>query len=505
MDIIKIIDSYCKENKTAHINRSGNMSYADLKKSSDALACFIIEHYKDNTKPILVYGHKQHLMIIAFLACIKSGHAYIPVDAYTPTDRINEIIKNSQTNLVLSISKASFDLTSVDCLNSEDIENVISNYLGKEPDSSYKLALNKTCYIIYTSGSTGKPKGVQISLGSLTSFIQWGLKISKITKDTVFMNQAPFSFDLSVMDLYLSLASGSTLFSIDKDMIANTKELFTYFSSSNISIWVSTPSFAEMCLSSEHFNSSLLPKLTQALFCGEVLSSSCVKKLYERFNTLTVTNCYGPTETTVAVTSVDINKDLVTSETPLPVGRVKDDCNIIIKDMENCTVKDGQKGEIVILGESVGLGYLNNLKATKEKFVTINCNGVQFNGYRTGDEGYLIDGMLYYSGRIDNQIKLNGYRIELEDIENNLRKLKIIKSAVVLPFYRNNKIQYLTAIVVLNDKDITADFTLLSTIKKELKKFLPDYMIPRKIVVKDSLPMNTNGKIDRKTLMEEIK
>lgn len=514
MDIIEIINNYSNCNKIAHIYRESQMSYKVLKEASDALACYILEKCAGNTKPILIYGHKEHLMLISFLACIKAGHGYIPVDSYTPIDRVEEIITNSSPGLIFNVSENLIGANHINLFNKNDMDNIIAKFLGQVPNSCYKLKPDETCYIIYTSGSTGKPKGVQISLSNLTSFIKWGLKICSLSDNDVFMNQAPFSFDLSVMDLYLSLASGSTLFSIDKDMISNTKELFNYLGKSNISIWVSTPSFAEMCLSSEHFNQNLIPHLRQTLFCGETLSNNCVTKLYKRFENITVTNCYGPTETTVAISSVNISEDMCNTPLELPVGNIKEDCNVIITNVQNenyslsniCEniLKDGEKGEIIILGLSVGLGYHNDVETTRKKFIKIIYKGKETFGYRTGDEGYIVNNMLYYCGRIDNQIKLNGYRIELEDIENNFRKLPLIKNAVVFPFYKNNKIQYLTSVVVLNEETEESEFAISSKIKKQLKVLLPDYMIPRKIITKNYLPMNSNGKVDRKSLMEEI-
>ena len=131
-------------------------------------------------------------------------------------------------------------------------------------------------------------------------------------------------------------------------------------------------------------------------------------------------------------------------------------------------------------------------------------NNEQKRCYRTGDEGYLKDEMLYYCGRRDFQIKLNGFRIELEDIENNLRNIDIIKNAVVLPVLKNEKMQYLAAMVVLNKVLEEKEFKIGVRIKNELKKFLPEYMIPRKITIKEELPMTVNGKINRKALMEEV-
>lgn len=509
MNLIDTINSYgdLRKNVTAHKYRDSILTYKELVEMSDALAVYLIEEFGEDKTPVVVYGHKQHEMMICFLACAKSGHAYIPIDSSLPDERIRDIIESSAANIIFSIGQLKNSVENVRMIDKDKIGEIFSSYKGRRPDKSLMVKPHDTYYIIYTSGSTGRPKGVQITLSCLESFIKWGLQIGNlnIEKNYIFMNQAPFSFDLSVMDLYLSLYTGSTLFSIDKDMVANLRELFDYFKTSDISVWVSTPSFAEMCLADKSFGQELLPKLEFMLFCGEVLPNSCVRKLHERFASAKVINTYGPTEATVAVTSVDVTPEIVQMFEPLPVGYVKDDCSIFIVDVEGKTVPEGEKGEILIAGESVSIGYYRNQEMTEKVFSKVMIAGQEKRCYKTGDEGYLKDGLLHYSGRIDFQIKLSGYRIELEDIENNLRKIDFVEGAVVLPVSKNGKVQYLVAVVTLNRAIDDTEFKIGQTIRNELKKFLPEYMIPKKVVIRDSIPMTANGKINRKALTEEIK
>ena len=506
MNLLDIIDSYGnQEERVAHITRESSLTYQELKNQSNALAVYLIENYGTSKAPIVVYGHKQHRMLVCFLACVKSGHPYIPVDSSLPLERIKDIISGSEAELVLDIGSLDFSGTGT-ILDRTQIDGIISKNYGKIPDSKYRVNEEDPYYIIYTSGSTGKPKGVQITLSCLQSFVNWGLKLCKsvISDKTVFLNQAPFSFDLSVMDLYLSLVTGSVLFSIDKDMTINMKELFEYLKLSDTDIWVSTPSFAEMCLADSSYNEKLLPKLKLFLFCGEVLTQSCAERLYERFPGSRVINTYGPTEATVAVTSVEIDEKMYKSESPLPVGYVKSDCRIIIADSDGNEVQEGKNGEILIAGDSVSIGYYKNTYMTEQKFSRRIIDGESKRCYRTGDEGFLKEGLLYYCGRIDSQIKLNGYRIELEDIESNLRKICFIKNAVVLPVILNGRIQYLAAAVTLSRQMDEKEFKIGLKIKEELKKLLPEYMVPRKITVHDILPMTPNGKVNRKLLLEQL-
>ncbi len=491
MDFIDTIESYCTTNKVAHIYRSSNLTYRELKTRSDLLAVNIINLFGEDKTPIIVFGHKDHLMLISFLACVKSGHPYIPVDSSTPNTRLKDILFISGAKLILNISVDLIDISADTILNMTDIEEILIQYKNKIPDVSFRIKDDEVYYIIYTSGSTGKPKGVQITKNCIQSFIDWSMDLVD-KENKIFMNQAPFSFDLSVMDTYLSLVSGSILYSIDKDMIANLPELFMNFKSSGITTWVSTPSFAEMCLQSEQFNENLLPKLRQMLFCGETLSKECVKKLFERFPKIKIINFYGPTEATVAVTAIEIKKEMLGSEGSLPVGYVKKDCEIIIEETTN---------EILIIGDSVSIGYFADPVLTENLFFKRKIAGLEKRGYRTGDTGHTINGLLYYEGRIDNQIKLHGFRVEIEDIENNIRMLPFIENAVVVPLMENGKIKYLVTAIVLNNK---FEGNIILAVKNHLKNLLPSYMVPRKVKVVEALPMNGNGKIDRKKIMEEF-
>lgn len=510
MDLIQIIDNYggIYRDRAAHVYRESSLAYEALKEKSDALACYLIDTYGDDKTPVVVYGHKQHEMLVCFLACVKAGHAYIPVDISLPAQRVLDIIESSQTRLILAVSAPGQTIAG-NILGLDAMHAIIDANIGRIPSVSYRVKQDDTYYIIYTSGSTGQPKGVQITLANLESFVRWGLGLCGLesvpASSAVFLNQAPFSFDLSVMDLYLALASGSTLYSIDKTMIANLRELFAYLGRSAVSVWVSTPSFAEMCLADSHFDENLLPDLRLLLFCGETLSNSCARKLYERFPQAKVINSYGPTEATVAVTALHVDRTMCDTIEPLPVGYVKQDCRILIVSPDGRAVQDGGRGEIVIVGDSVSTGYYRNEEMTAKAFAQrVLENSVAKRSYRTGDEGYLQDGLLYYCGRIDFQIKLNGYRIELEDIENNIRKLGYVANAVVLPVRKDDKVQYLAAVVVLNTTFDQKEFETGQMIKHNLKALLPEYMIPRKIVFRDSIPMTVNGKVNRAVLMEAI-
>lgn len=515
MNILKKIREYGEQMPEGIAVRCGgaSLTYGALWAYSDSLAAWLLE--QGDKHPVAVYGHKNPWMLVCFLACVKSGRAYCPIDISVPENRVEMILEALPSKLVLATETMSAGAGEKRVVALEEIQR-LAQEAHRAPSEGDWVQGEETYYIIFTSGSTGTPKGVQISANCLNHYLDWSVSLGSSREEKqgqVFLNQAPFSFDLSVMDLYTCLACGGTLHCLEKKVQSDYKLLLEALAESDAGVWVSTPSFAEVCLSEKSFSRELLPKLTLFLFCGETLGNRTVKKLQQRFPGAKIMNTYGPTESTVAVTGVQVTESLNEAENPLPVGRAKPGTRIEIRDREGKVLPDGEKGEIIILGDTVSTGYYGKPELTKKAFFLEQENrnrpqapegepedeGAVVRGYHTGDKGYLEKGMLYYCGRIDLQIKLHGYRIELEDIENNIRRLPAIEHAVVLPNTRNGKVTSLTAYVVerRQPEDERAEAAKL---KEELASFLPDYMVPKKFVFLDQMPMTSNGKADRKKL-----
>ena len=487
--------------KTREMTRE--LTWEQLDIFSDRLAFWM--DCRLNTKlPVIVYGHKDPLMIVCFLACVKSGRAYCPIDVNVPETRITSIINEVNPEIIFAIEKLDVQHGKI-IINNDKILHIVYTEKKRIPRHKF-IKPDDIFYIIFTSGSTGIPKGVQITTDCLDHFIQWAITLGNGFSDEkryVFLNQAPFSFDLSVMDLFLCLYTGGTLWTLPKESQNDMRQLYESLGKSDANVWVSTPSFADVCLADPIFSSELMPNLKDFIFCGEVLTNRTVERLYKRFPNTKVVNTYGPTESTCAVTGLTITSEINKKYVPLPVGKPKPGTMIKIVNKIGKELPDGEHGEIVIIGDTVSPAYWNNEENNRKSFGITIENNKKYRFYRTGDEGYIEDGMLYYVGRIDLQVKLHGYRIELGDIENNLLKINGIEQAVVIPKYRDGKVCRLLAGVVSSQTNLD-ETKEAAKIREELKEILPAYMIPSKIKFLQKIPRTINGKIDRKVASEVI-
>ena len=264
MDLLAQIDAraLAAPQRIAHLSGGRQLSYGELKAHSDALAARLADLLPADRSPIAVLGHKEPELLVAFLAAVKAGHPYVPLDTSLPAARVAGIVERAGARLTLTPDRV------------RELWDV-----GPAAPPA-RLGPGDPFYVIFTSGSTGEPKGVVITLGCLAAFLGWLLEEQQFAgADEVFLNQAPFSFDLSVMDLYPCLVTGGTLVSVSATEIAEPRRLFPLLAGSGISTWVSTPSFARFCLAEPSFGETMLPRLRRFLFCGETLPprwrSSC--------------------------------------------------------------------------------------------------------------------------------------------------------------------------------------------------------------------------------------
>lgn len=506
-DMIQTIEAYAQSQADYPVyNILGEVhTYGELKSDSDALAAQLDSLDLPAKSPVMVFGGQEYEMLATFLALSKSGHAYIPVDQHSALDRIEAILEVAQPSLIIAIGDFPLEQVDAPLLNLDQVKAAFAK------QSSYQLTHpvqgDDNYYIIFTSGTTGKPKGVQISHDNLLSFTNWMITDPEfsVPDRPQMLAQPPYSFDLSVMYWAPTLAKGGTLFALPKEIIADFKKLFATINELPIGIWTSTPSFVDMAMLSDDFNSQVLPQLTHFYFDGEELTVKTAQKLRERFPQSRIVNAYGPTEATVALSAVAVTDEMLATCKRLPIGYTKADSPTYVIDEAGHPLPSGQQGEIIVSGPAVSKGYLNNPEKTAEAFFVYK--GLP--AYHTGDLGKMTDeGLLLYGGRMDFQIKFNGFRIELEDVAQNLNKSRYVDSAVAVPRYnKDHKVQNLLAYIVLKDgveEQFDKALGITKAIKEDLKDIMMDYMMPSKFLYRDELPLTPNGKIDIKGIMNEV-
>ncbi len=458
------VETDINAHQLAVIGQDFSLTWHELEQRSNVYKANLLDLGVRQGQIVGIFGHKQADYLAAICACISLGCAYIPMDNIYPADRVSKI---------LSIANA-FCIINLD--NKKTEKN--KNYVEKD------LSFQDVIYVIFTSGSTGDPKGVQISRNSVLNMLNWMKEDFNLPAQTVFMNQAPFSFDLSVYELMYTLHFGKTVVLNSRDQIKNGSEFLSRLNTENVNTWVSTPSFAWSQCILESFNFDFLPQLKCFLFCGEVLPVKLVKKLKQLFPTSRILNTYGPTEATVATTLVEITDEMIQRYDTLPVGYPKKDSLVYVND----------DNEICIVGENVMLGYLNRSDLNEAKMFTHENR----RGFKTGDIGFFQDGLLFCQGRIDDQIKLHGYRIELSEIEHILSSVAVVKEASIVPIRRGDEVVRLVAFLKL-ENTLDLSFELF---RGEVEKKLPNYMIPSEFILIEKFPVSSNHKIDRKKLLE---
>ncbi|MEK5408520.1 amino acid adenylation domain-containing protein [Paenibacillus sp. FSL W8-0439] len=429
-------------------------------------------------------------MMIGIMGILKAGGAYLPIDPNFPTDRIQYMLGDCGAALLVTVKKYKQTIEfagEIICLD----ERYFDEY-----DRSDLPAFSKVtdlAYVIYTSGSTGKPKGVMIEHRSVVSRINWMKNMYPITEQDVILQKTPYTFDVSVWELFLYQMVGAKLVMLppfgekDPEMIKHA------ISEHGVTIIHFVPSMLNGFLEHlEHSKDKAALKSLKYLFTsGEALKANNAEKTKQLIG-INVANLYGPTEATVDVTYYNCC-DTDQTRGIVPIGKPIDNIQMYIIDHNNHLMPVGIKGEICISGNGVARGYLNKPELTAEKFVA-NPFAKGEKMYRTGDLGrWLPDGNIEYLGRMDDQVKIRGYRIELGEIESVLQQIPEVKEAAVLAKDDGTGDKHLAA--YLNYK--VNDF---SQVKSYLSKMLPDYMIPSRFVRVERMPLTPNGKLDRKAL-----
>lgn len=482
-------------NNLAIVDEYTQITYLELRDRAKSIASFIIERniFK---QPIVIMMGKSVQCISAFLGVAYSGNFYTPIDIKMPISRIEKILETLNPAMII-IGK--------DC-NSYSESEIFSKYPLIFYDNIFRKSFNESeitaitnriidtdvLYVLFTSGSTGVPKGVIINHRSVIDYIAWVVKTFDIKKEDRFGNQAPFYFDNSILDIYSTLKTGSTMYIIPEKLFSFPIQLLTYLNEKKITIIFWVPSALSIVANLKAVGKVEMTTLQKVLFCGEPMPNKQLNMWRKAYPNLLYANLYGPTEITDVCTYYIVNREFEDGES-LPIGYPCENTDIIVLNEKNQLVQEDEIGELCVRGTSLSYGYYNNTQKTEEAFVQNPLNK-HYNEiiYRTGDLVKYNDyGELLYVSRKDFQIKHMGHRIELGEIENAVNSLETVKSCCCIYDYSNSKI----VLFYVADNEI-------KNLKKLLKYKLSDYMIPSKINILEQMPMNLNGKIDRNKLKE---
>jgi amino acid adenylation domain-containing protein len=444
-------------------------------------------------------------MLVGIIGILKAGSAYLPIDQTNPEKRIKSIIEDAKISHIVTTNELRAFVSSLGCIPVVPFTDYKENQ-----DLLPSIQPEDTAYVLFTSGSTGTPKGVMIKHESVTNLVSYIQKEYPIKEREVVLFKSPYTFDGSVWELFGWIIMGGMLYVAPPGVEKDPKLLWQLLKKEQIAITFFVPSMLNAFLDYYILSQSeeTLPHLKWVSVGGEVLPPALVKKFYQIFNyeQTKLYNVYGPTETTIYATTYICNPSISYYE--LPVGKpVTNDQVYILDDLRNM-LPNGETGEIYIGGIGVAKGYLNNAQLNSEKFVEDTLSG-KGKLYKTGDLGTIDkDGLVWFKGRKDYQVKLRGLRIELDEIRSSLETLSLISSAAVLVSKDTNNLDSVVAYIKIQEQTKDTDTPsfyltpkeIVLKIEKEISKWLPSYMMPSYYVTCKEFPLTRHGKIDRNAL-----
>lgn len=463
-----------------------------------------------------ILAHRSITAFAAVLSILRSGRGYIPINPKFPEHRNQAILQASELD-VLVLGKEAVDsavavlkdhnkplelLVDFDAADLPDeIKNQPNIKIIQVEDSNGvepKQKPSEYAYLLFTSGSTGLPKGVPISHQNVASYVNYLLEEYKITSTNRFSQTFDLTFDLSVHDMFLAWGSGSTLYCIpEKNLMGPGK----YIRDHQLTHWFSVPSLGIMMNKFKMLKEGAFDSLKMSMFCGEPFPTSLAKAWAKAAPNSQLVNIYGPTEATIGITHYNCPKDidrLKSKNGIVSLGTIFKTQSCLILDEQNQEVKTGDIGELCLGGSQVTTHYWNNKENTQKSFVKLPNSDRLW--YKTGD---LVStdnqGNIYYSSRKDFQVKIRGYRVESEEINHLIQEFTGVEEVVAIPFP-----------IMDGVADGIHVFVHSSCTKKSVevinhcKEELAPYMVPKEIIFIDSFPLNSNGKIDRKALMQKL-
>ena len=479
--------------RIAVTDTDSELTYKELSEKSSMFAKYLIHKGVKSGELVCIYTTRNVNMIIGILGILKAGAAYIPIDPKYPSQRIKDIFEISGAKFCVSDSK--MDLSYINCTK------VLLDCIPENEIQGEKLIKQNNekslAYVIFTSGSTGKPKGVMVEHQSIIRLFTNTDEIYHFNEQAVWSLFHSIAFDYSVWEIWGALLFGGKLVIVSRKDALNQEDFFNLMEKEKISILSLTPTaFRNFCLTALRNGQRKLQHLEYVVFGGEKLDFEILKPWLKKYGDSQpiLVNMYGITEVTVHSTWKIISQEDVCNNTKSLIGKPISDLQIEIVDSNGQKVTKGTAGRMFISGPGVARGYLNREELTAERFFTkTGQDGEPIRCFDTGDIAVEISEDEYeYIGRNDRQVKVSGYRIELEEIEYHLKQLKGVADCVIVENDEGENGVRLRAFIILG-RNVNQE-SILIELRKYASEKLPEYMRPSTYTVVDKFPTNINGK-----------
>lgn len=497
--------------KIAVVNSEKVITYNELDLWTNRLANYIYAHSSDTGNVVAIYGNRSDLLVVALISVLKAGKAFVILDQNYPSERLKEYLNISNPAFLIDVRTTG---------NSDEILNHFIAMSGSQnhyitlstlsiveeyPSTRPNVVVNPDdqAYVAFTSGTTGKPKGVIGTHNPLSHFFNWYIKEFKFSCTDNFSMCSGLSHDPLLRDIFTPLLVGGTLYIPEQQEMETPGWLAKWLQNNKISVSHITPSMLHF-IDCNGYENVQVNSLKHVVIGGEALNKDDILSFKKVFPSANAINGYGATETPQIMGYNIVSLDSYTEDNTfnqiknnVPVGKGIDGVQLIILNRFRQLAGIGEKGEVFIRTPYLSNGYIGDSKSTDESFIKNPFTNYQDDYlYKSGDRGYYTsDGTVEITGRGDDQIKIRGFRIELQDIASNLEQVATVQKAIVT--VTDEGTEKIIIAYILPADNISVD---LEFIGQELKKRIPNYMIPKEYIVINTIPLTPNGKVDKKRL-----